>query len=206
VNVTSVVLAAGAATRFGSPKLLAPLAGRPLLQHVLDALAEAAPGEVVVVLGDAAPEVEAGIAWRRERRVRNPRPQDGLSSSLRIGLDAAAEDPACEAVLVVLGDQPAVRPDVVGAVIAAAEDRPEPLVRARYARDGAPNPVLVRRSAWALAAGLSGDRGLGPLLAERPELVHAVDAHGSNPDVDTPADLAALRAAAAGAGPAAGHE
>ena len=66
-------------------------------------------------------------------------------------------------------------------------------MRARHAADGAPNPVLVRRAAWALAAGLSGDRGLGPLLAARPELVLEVAVDGANPDVDTPADLAALQ-------------
>ena len=68
-----------------------------------------------------------------------------------------------------------------------------PFVRPRYAADGAPNPVLVRRDAWALAAGLDGDRGLGPLLAGRPDLVHAVPVDGANPDVDTPADLAGAR-------------
>jgi CTP:molybdopterin cytidylyltransferase MocA len=52
--------------------------------------------------------------------------------------------------------------------------------------------VLVRRSAWALAAGLDGDRGLGALLASRPDLVVSVEAPGDNPDIDTPADLAAL--------------
>lgn len=192
MRVVAVVLAAGASRRFGSPKLVAPLDGRPLLQHALDAVAAAGLDDVVVVLGSEAPAVEAAIAWRGERRLVNPRPQDGLSSSLRIGLDAAAEDPATEAVLVVLGDQPSVRPDVLAAVLAAGEATDRPLVRVRYADDAAPNPVLVRRAAWALAAGLEGDRGLGPLLDLRPELVAEVPVAGRNPDVDTPDDLARL--------------
>ncbi len=192
MKVVAAVLAAGASRRFGSPKLVAPLDGRPLLQHTLDAVAAAGLDDVVVVLGSEAPAVEAAIAWRGERRLVNPRPQDGLSSSLRIGLDAAAEDPATEAVLVVLGDQPSVRPDVLAAVLAAGEATDRPLVRVRYADDAAPNPVLVRRAAWALAAGLEGDRGLGPLLDLRPELVAEVPVAGRNPDVDTPDDLARL--------------
>jgi molybdenum cofactor cytidylyltransferase len=193
VRTAAIVLGAGASSRFGSQKLLAPLAGRPVLQHVLDTLAAAGLADVVVVLGDAAAAIEEGIAWRSERRVVNPRPQDGLSSSLRAGLDVIAElIPAPEAALIVLGDQPRLRPGVVQTVLQAAEADPSrPLVRARYADDGAPNPVLVRRASWALAAGLSGDRGLGPLLAERPGLVLAVDADGANPDIDTPADLLA---------------
>ena len=108
-----MVLAAGAGTRFGSAKQLAPLGGRPLLQHPLDALAAAGIDDVVVVLGEEAAAIEAAIAWRTERRRVNPRPQDGLSSSLRVGLDAAAEAPATDAVLIVLGDQPGLRPEVV---------------------------------------------------------------------------------------------
>ena len=146
--------------------------------------------DVVVVLGDGASAIETAIDWRTERRAVNPRPQDGLSSSLRVGLDAAAEDPLAEAVLVILGDQPSVRPAVIRAVIAAAANVPQPIIRARYSDDEAPNPVLVRRAAWALAAGLDGDRGLGPLLARRPELVGEVAVDGRNPDIDTPADLA----------------
>ena len=135
------------------------------------------------------------MAWRTERRTVNPRPADGLASSLRCGLDAAVEVPGTDAVLVVLGDQPAVSADVIRAILVATADPATgsaPFLRARYAHDPAPNPVLVRRSAWALAAGLDGDRGLGALLASRPDLVVSVEAPGDNPDIDTPADLAAL--------------
>ena len=195
MHVTALVLAAGAATRFGSPKQLAPLDGRPLLQHPLDALAAAGIDDVVVVLGAEAAAIEAAISWRGERRRINPRPQDGLASSLRVGLEAAAEDPTVDAVLVVLGDQPGLRADVIRAVMAAVDPAGRPIVRPRYERDGAPNPVLVRRSAWSLARELEGDRGLGPLLAAHPELVHEVMVAGSIPDVDTPADLAAVATA-----------
>ena len=193
VRVVAVVLAAGSSSRFGSPKLLAPLDGRPILQHALDALAAADVDDVAVVLGDEQAAVETAIAWRGERRVVNERPGDGLSSSLRVGLDAAAEDPSAEAVLVVLGDQPSLQPGVIRTVLGAAEASLALFVRARHAADGVPNPVLVRRAAWAMAAGLAGDRGLGPLLAARPELVLEVAVEGASPDVDTPDDLAALQ-------------
>lgn len=198
VRVCAVVLAAGAGSRFGSPKQLASLDGRPLLQHPLDALAAAGIDDVVVVLGDDAAPIEAALAWRGERRVINPRPEHGIASSLRLGLDAAAEDPRTEAVVIVLGDQPSLDADVVRGVVGAAAATDRPIVRIRWTGDGAPNPVLVRRGAWALAAGLEGDRGLGSLLVAHPELVHEVGIDGRLPDVDTPEDLAAIAARSSG--------
>jgi molybdenum cofactor cytidylyltransferase len=192
MKVVAIVLAAGASSRFGSPKLLASMGDRPVLQHTLDAVAAGGLDDTVVVLGNDAAAIESGISWRSERRVVNPRPQDGLSSSLRVGLDGAAEDLATDAVLIVLGDQPALRPETIRAVLDAARATDRPMVRARHAHDGAPNPVLVGRGAWALAAGLEGDRGLGPLLETRPDLVAEVAVEGANPDVDTPDDLARL--------------
>ncbi len=196
MKVTAVVLAAGSSSRFGSNKLLADLDGRPVLQHALDAVAAAGLTGAVVVLGASHAAVRAAIEWRGERIAINERPQDGLSSSLRVGLDEAALDASAEAVIVVLGDQPRIRPEVITALVDAARQHPALFVRARYASDDAPNPVLVRRGAWARAAGLSGDRGLGPLLRQVPEQVLAVDVAGANPDVDVPADLGTLRSAA----------
>lgn len=187
------MLAAGGATRFGSPKAIAVLDGRPLLEHVLDVAAAARLEPVVVVLGEAAHQIEAVVAWREERRVRNPDPARGLSSSLRIGIEAvAALQPAVDAVVILLGDQPRVRSDVVAALLARRPHTDRQIVAPRYARDGGSNPIVVDRSAFDLAADSVGDRGLGPLIASRPDLVELVEIAGSNPDVDTPADLADL--------------
>jgi molybdenum cofactor cytidylyltransferase len=190
LRAAGVVLAAGRATRFGDVKVLAPLAGRPLLQHVLDAAAAAGLDETVVVLGDDADQVEREIAWRSERRIRNPAPARGLSSSVRIGLEALTPD--VDAALILLGDQPLVRPGVIRQIALAALATDRLIVVPRYAGSGAINPVLLRRAAWHLADRLSGDRGMGPLIAAHPELVLEVPIDGDNPDVDTPADLAAL--------------
>jgi molybdenum cofactor cytidylyltransferase len=195
-DVCAVVLAAGSASRFGAVKVLAPYNGRPLLQHVLDAIAESGLDRVVVVLGDTAEAVEGAITWRTERRVRNPHPESGLASSLKVGLAAAtAADSGTAAVLVALGDQPTLRPAVIRSLIVAlrsAADDDRPVIVPRYAHDGATNPTLIARGAWHLIAEADGDRGLGPIVARSPHLVRVVPVSGANPDVDTPADLEAL--------------
>jgi CTP:molybdopterin cytidylyltransferase MocA/SAM-dependent methyltransferase len=186
--ISAVVLAAGAATRFGGVKLLAELGGRPVLQHVLDALDTRGVAEVVVVLGDDAETIERAIDWHGERRVRNPDPGRGLSTSLSAGL--ASISPTAEAALIVLGDQPGLQTSTVAALLAEPDDPKRPIVVPRYDDDAARNPVLLGRAAFGLAAEATGDRGLGPVLAAHPELVQEVPVMGSNPDVDTPADLA----------------
>ncbi len=196
--MAAVVLAAGVGSRFGGGKLLAPVEGRPMLQHVLDRLASAGLDDVVVVLGSDADAVEAGIHWRAERRIRNPDPSRGLSSSVQIGIDALSSD--VDAALIVLGDQPRLPARAVRALLdaAGAADRGRPIVVPRYAGAGGRNPVLVHRSAFGLVAEASGDRGLGPIIEAHAELVREipVQVEGGNPDVDTRADHVRLLEAA----------
>jgi CTP:molybdopterin cytidylyltransferase MocA/SAM-dependent methyltransferase len=198
-HVVAVVLAAGAGSRFGGAKLLAPVAGRPVLQHVLDALATAELAEVIVVLGDDAPAIEAAIEWRAERRLVNPDPRRGLSSSLGIGVEAVVANPAADAALILLGDQPLVPLQAIQRLLAAPSDPSHPVVVPVYPADRGRNPVLLRRSAFDLANEADGDRGLGPVLEAHPDLVAEIPVTGANPDVDTPADLATIAEAAWGA-------
>jgi len=191
-RTAAIVLAAGVSSRFGRPKALALLAGRPVLQYVLDAVAPVGVAEVIVVLGADADQIEGSLRWRSERRLRNPRPEDGLSSSLRVGLDGVS--PACDAVLILLGDQPLVRVDVMERLLAGFVSAARPIVLPRYRAGGGSNPLLIHRSAWWLAREATADRGLGPVLRGHPELLVLVDVEGSNPDIDTPEDLAAIEA------------
>jgi CTP:molybdopterin cytidylyltransferase MocA len=195
-RAAAIVLAAGASSRFGRPKALALLWGRPLLQHVLDVAASVGFAEVVVVLGHDAGGIERSLTWRSERRVLNPDPDAGLSSSLRIGLGSLS--PASEAALILLGDQPLVRLEVVERLLAALETASRPIAVPRYRDGGGSNPLLIHRTAWSLAEEARADRGLGPVLRNHRDLVAEVDVEGSNPDIDAPQDLAALEASREG--------
>jgi molybdenum cofactor cytidylyltransferase len=174
--------------------LLARLAGRPILQHVLDRLAEAGIEDVTVVLGRDAPAIEGAIAWRAERRVVNLNPERGLAGSLHVGMAAIAG--ASDAVLIALGDQPLVTADTIAALLDAPIDASRPVVVPAYTDDQGRNPVLVRRAGFGLIGEAAGDRGLGPVLAAHAEAVQAVPMRGDNPDVDTQADLARAAEAA----------
>jgi len=194
VKVGGVVLAAGAGSRFGGGKLLAELESRPIVRHVLDAAVAAGLDPIVIVVP---PDGSlAGTDLAPARLVTNPAPQEGLSSSVRLGLRALDAGDTLDAAVILPGDQPRVRSEVIEAIVAAANADPDAaFVVPRYPADAAPNPILARRSIWRLADELAGDRGFGPVLAAHPELVRQVPVDGDNPDVDTPADLDRLVAA-----------
>jgi CTP:molybdopterin cytidylyltransferase MocA len=181
------VLAAGGGTRFGdSPKLLADLGGRPLLEWSVRAQC-AVPelSRVVVVLGAHAAEVSAHVAFGRAETVVCPDWASGQAASLRRGLAALS---GVWKVIVTLGDAPLVTP----AVIARFAGEP---ARTRATYGGRPgHPVVLGREQIAGLMSLSGDRGdrgARDLLRGGPviEVGHLC----SGRDVDTPDDLEEIR-------------
>ncbi|HZD69362.1 MAG TPA: NTP transferase domain-containing protein, partial [Actinomycetes bacterium] len=105
--VTGLVLAAGGSSRMGRPKQLAELAGRPLLEHTLAALAAAPVDRVVVALGACAREVTARV----DLHGATPLVVDGWPAGMgHVLAEALAGLGECSAVVVCLGDQPLVGP------------------------------------------------------------------------------------------------
>ena len=193
-RVRALILAAGAGTRFGGGKLSARVDGKPVLRHVIDAALDAGLGRPAVVLG---PDDPQAVDLGGTTIVRNPRPERGLASSLKVGWRLAAtswplEDGPPEAVLVLLGDQPLVRPDVLRDLAAQPLDADRPIVAPRVEGSGARNPVRIETTAAGLIDEAAGDRGLGPVIDAHPQRVRWLDVAGDNPDVDTAADLATV--------------
>jgi CTP:molybdopterin cytidylyltransferase MocA len=164
-GVWAVVLAAGASSRFGSPKQ------RLLLEPVLERVRRSSVDDVLVVLG--AHEVDTSA-----RAVRCPDWQRGPGASLRCGLAALGAE--TQAAVVVLGDGPQLAPEAIDRVIAAWRKTGAEVVAATY--DGVRlHPVLVARSAWSRVP----DDGLKNLRATH----MPCDDLGAPGDVDVPADL-----------------
>jgi CTP:molybdopterin cytidylyltransferase MocA len=184
--VTAVVLAAGQATRFGSAKQLARVEGVTLVQHAIDAGAEA--GEVVVVLGARADEIEPTLRLPPGgRTVRNPDYADGQSTSLRAGISAV--HPGAAAIVVLLADQPGVTASEVRAVVDGFAETGAPIVRVSY-RGSPGHPVLIARDLFGEVMAESGDQGARGVLARHADLVLDVAVDADPPgDVDTPDDL-----------------
>jgi molybdenum cofactor cytidylyltransferase len=181
VTTGGLILAAGEGRRFGGTKQLAELHGRPLLEHALEAMSGVSPR--VVVLGHAADEIRAGVDLHGASVVVCDDWAEGQAASLRAGLAALA---GCEAVVVVLGDQPGITPEAIEAMTAPGD---EDAVRAVY--DGTPgHPVLLRRPLLERAGELRGDTGFRDLLESA--TVREVELGGlADPaDIDTREELA----------------
>jgi molybdenum cofactor cytidylyltransferase len=189
--LSGIVLAAGASTRMGQPKQLLPLAGQPLLQHVLEAALASCLDEVILVLGHRASEVRAAIRIPEGHRIRvvvNRRYGLGQSASLRLGLRAASPRAAAAAIL--LGDQPQVSARLIDTVATAFRRAGVPVVRPVYGgangRRLPGHPVLLARRIWPQVEELMGDEGMRGLLAAHPQWLREVSLEGEAPgDIDT---------------------
>jgi CTP:molybdopterin cytidylyltransferase MocA len=186
--IAGLVLAAGAGTRFGGPKQLADLAGRPLLEHALSSMARAGLERVVVVLGASAEEILGKVDLQGAEPLLCERWEEGQSASLACGLAALAD---ADAVVVVLGDQPRLSPQAIDRVLTARAEGIE-AVRATYGGEPG-HPVLLERSLFGRLRDVAGDRGARNLLLRSKTREVPCDDLGGSEDVDTVAQLDALR-------------
>lgn len=191
--VSGVILAAGRSARLGRPKQLLPLAGRPLLAHVVAHALASTLDETILVLGHEASRIAAAIGEAGQRTVVNPAYAAGQSTSVRAGLAALA--PEASAALFLLGDQPAVTPDIVDTLLAAYRTDPAPIVVPSYGGQRG-NPVLFDRQLFPELEQVTGDEGARAVVRAHVTDVRLVPVPGDAPpqDVDTEADYARLLA------------
>ncbi|HVA57892.1 MAG TPA: nucleotidyltransferase family protein [Gemmatimonadaceae bacterium] len=185
--IAALVLAAGAARRFGSPKLVQPVRGEPLVRASVERVLAAGPERTIVVVGHGATAVRRALAGLDVQIVTNPRPDDGLSSSLRAGLAAVPSNAV--AVLIALGDQPITHDEVIPALIARFGGTDVAIVAPKYSGDQG-LPVVFSRAVFPELEALTGDRGARSVVEADPARVAYVEFDfPMPPDVDTPGDL-----------------
>ena len=191
--IAAVILAAGGSRRLGRPKQLEPWGDTNLLGHVVARTSEFPVEEVWVVVGYESDRILAETDLGTAGVVENPEWEEGIASSIRVGLDALTRLSRCDQALIVIGDQPAVPVEVVDALLAshAGSDKPVSVPKYRYTSG---NPVLVDRLLWPRLMSLEGDDGAGRLWQAHPEWVNEVWFSDLAPrDVDTETDVAEMR-------------
>ena len=194
-RVEALILAAGMGSRFAAsgvgPKLGASLDGKPLVRHVAEAAVASKATRVLAVTGYAAATVGAALAGLDITLVSNERFAEGLSTSLRRGLDHVAAE--TEGLVVLLGDMPRVDTAMIDRLIGTFQTldmRFEAVVP--VFDDVWGNPVLIARCLFPALASLTGDRGARAVLEGASVALVPVENASVLLDVDTPAALAAL--------------
>lgn len=193
-RVAALVLAAGRSSRMGDRnKLLVDLDGEPLVVRAVRTLLASAARPVLVVTGHAHEAVAEALADHDVTLVHNPAWADGMSTSIRAGLDALPD--AVDGAMVALGDMPFVRPKDVEALLDAFDPEGGAAICVPVHDRKRGHPVVWSRRFFAELRALSGDVGARRVLDAHMDEVHLVpvDDPGVHVDVDTPEALAAVR-------------
>ncbi|HEY2530077.1 MAG TPA: molybdopterin-binding/glycosyltransferase family 2 protein [Xanthobacteraceae bacterium] len=194
-NIAAVVLGAGRSSRMGGPnKLLAEIAGRPLVRMVVEQALASRARPVIVVTGHQRERVEAALAGLSVKFVHNSRFADGLGSSLKAGIAALPAE--TDGALVCLGDMPQVDAELIDRLIGAFDPDRGALVVVPSIDGKRGNPVVWSRRFFPDLMAVEGDVGARNLIGRYSEAVVEVPVSGKAAltDVDTPEALEAVKA------------
>lgn len=194
-GVVAVVLAAGSSRRYGSGnKLLADIAGRPMIARTTAAFVQSRVGAVVVVTGADREAIERALAGLPIRLVHNPGHLAGMGGSIAAGVAAAGA--ACAGVMICPGDMPALSARLVDRVIDAFEAAGEKrIVHPRLPDGRQGHPVLWPCRFLSRLERLAGEEGAKGLLRELAGEVTSVPVEDADAglDIDTSEDLERYR-------------
>jgi molybdenum cofactor cytidylyltransferase len=192
-RVSAVILAAGTSSRMGQAKQLLSLGQSTVLAQTLAHVQAAALHEIVLVLGASAEAIRRRLPSPPELKiVVNQAYQQGIAGSLRAGLSAV--DPNSDAALIILGDQPFIRPQTLDRIVEEYRcSQAQIVIPVHRGKRG--NPVLLHRSVFSEVMALEGDVGSRAIFANHlDELVKVeVEDRGILLDLDEPADYERLK-------------
>jgi molybdenum cofactor cytidylyltransferase len=191
VSIAIIVLAAGGSTRMGRPKLLLEYRGVPLVKRAAQAALGARLGPVAVVVGSGADEVQAALRGTGAVAIRNDRWAEGMGTSIAAGVSHFEGDPAVEALIIMLADQPMVDPGILKRLAQEQQREGSQTAACRYA-GAAGVPALFARSLFARLMALPASSGAKQLLADPALRPTMIDFAGGAADIDTPEDYRRL--------------
>jgi molybdenum cofactor cytidylyltransferase len=195
-KIAGIILAAGRSSRMGAMnKLLIPIDGKPMVRRAAEAVLAAQLAPVVVVTGHQRSEVEEALKGLPITFLNNKDFASGMSTSLRVGLNAMPED--CVGAVVALGDMPLITAAEIGQLVNAFNPVEGRAIVVPTRRGKRGNPVLWARRFFDEMTAAGGDMGARHLFEAYPEAIVEVEMAGDGvlTDIDTPQALACLAAA-----------
>jgi molybdenum cofactor cytidylyltransferase len=192
-KITAIVLAAGRSERMGSNKLLADLAGKPLIRHGVEMLLESSVYDIIVVTGNEDEKVRTALHSLDVAFAHNPNFAEGLSTSLKIGLNAVSLD--ADGALIYLGDMPLIEMRTINQLISSFDELSHHTICVPIYDGVRGNPVLWGRRHFKALESIEGDQGGKLLMASLAKEIFEIEAESKTIllDVDTPGDLQEIK-------------
>lgn len=189
IHMTGVIiLAAGASTRMGSPKQLLPYQDNTLLQHSINVALADSFTPVIVVVGAKILDILPVINNYHITIVENREWQEGLGSSVRIGISTLMDQtPLIENAILMLCDQPFVTAELLRQLVETKAATHKKIVACTY-KNTAGVPVLFDKSFFSELLQLKGQDGAKKLLIQHSAEVATVPFPEGAIDIDTPED------------------
>jgi molybdenum cofactor cytidylyltransferase len=193
VKIAALILAAGRSSRFeDGHKLLVEIDGVPIVRRVCDAVAASRVDDVFLIVSGTRGPVAQAAGPGRWQVIDNPEAHEGLSTSLRAGLQRISNETS--GVLVALADMPGLTTALVNALIAKFSSAPTSIVfpEAHDGRRG--HPIIWPSALFSALLAVQGDVGGKAILAQYKTLWNPLpcDDTGAFADIDTRADLRAF--------------
>lgn len=189
--ISGLILGAGASQRLGPPKQLLRFRGTTMLGWVVDQ-AQRAEGldELIVVLGRAADEIREQVDFGAARVVENPVFAEGCSSSYRAGIGAL--NPRSEAIMIILGDQPGITPEIINSLAEKWRGGEAPIALCSY-RGRKGHPMIFAETMFEQLKDLHGDKAAWKLVDANSATVQEVHLDLPFPDnINTAEDFERL--------------
>lgn len=189
VKIGAVILAAGSSSRLGQPKQLLEFQGLALVRRTARAALDTGCDPVTLVLGAAREKIAPTLQDLDLTILPNESWERGLGTSIRLGVAALRE---CDAILLLVCDQPLVDAALLRQLIARQEETGQPMIASGYAGTQGV-PALFTQACYERLLALNDESGAKALFFTHPGEVASVPFEGGALDIDTPADLKTWR-------------
>lgn len=188
-NIAILLLAAGGSIRFGSPKQLLSYKGKPLIRHLTETALQSKASATYVVLGAATEKIRPVLSGLSALIILNDRWQEGISSSIRVGIEALPS--SVDAAILMLADQPLVSVEILNSILEVHLTSGKPIVACEYS-ETLGVPALFARSFFPALTQLTGDHGAKQIILQHLSDAAVVPFADGSVDIDTADDTRLL--------------
>ncbi|MBD2249088.1 nucleotidyltransferase family protein [Nostoc sp. FACHB-888] len=191
-DVGLIILAAGASVRMGTPKQLLRYGEQSLIGHIVEVANASVCHPIIVVLGPYSERIKPEINSEEVHIVENPLFGEGISSSIRVGIQALnLINKEAKSVVLMVCDQPFISPQLINQLVEVYETTLKPIVASQYANTLGV-PALFNRTLFAKLTTLSGTDGARQIIKKYLGEVLAIPFSEGVFDLDTPDDYEQL--------------